>query len=270
MNLQSRARLAPEGHFQLRRRLKGTRPGAPTATKSKRRERTPSAETTAEDAVLSPPTAIDPDPLASEPARNTKGSGALHPTESNKENASHAFYRSVISEEQEKISQQQIALTPDEEQRAWRRALLPRAVERLDREREKAGEEAQQLSKKLQTADRQIERLNELVENQRQTMDHQQRELEKLQAPDTDRACVLTQIVHDIKSTIRRKGQKLTQAELTLIVDRWLERRGRDLKDVCPPGWLKKIEINKFPRLFSDCIKHPTLGGKAKTLMTRA
>ena len=149
----------------------------------------------------------------------------------------------------EEMIQREITLTPEEEQRALRRALLPHTVERLERDREKAGEEVKQLAEKLDKANRQIE---------------------QLQAPDTDRACALTQIVFAIKAAAGRKRQKLSQAQIALSVDKCLETRNLELKNLCPPGWLKGIGIQKFPRLFSECIKHPTLRGKAKTLITRA
>jgi DNA gyrase/topoisomerase IV subunit A len=199
------------------------------------------------------PTVIVSDPLVSEPARNA---------ESNRETASRVFYGSIISEKLGEIEQQEIT-PPDSQDRAWRRALLPHKMERLEREREKANEEA----KRLQG---QVERLDQLLEHQRQAMDNQKRQLEKLRAPDAVRACRLTQIVFEIKSAARKKGQKLRQTQIAIGVDKWLETRSFELKNVCPHGWQKGIEIEKFPRLFSECIKHPTLRGKAKTLITRA
>jgi hypothetical protein len=97
-----------------------------------------------------------------------------------------------------------------------------------------------------------------------------EREIKTLKGASPARSCMLSQIIHNIKSEVRKKGQGKSQTAIALSVDRWLEKRHFELKDVCPAGWLKGIEAKKFPRLFSECIKHPTLGGKAKTLITRA
>ena len=167
---------------------------------------------------MPPRTAIDSDPLAPDSAKATQR-GVEHLAEPDRGKALLTFYGTVISKEREKRSQRGITRTPDEEQRAFRRALLPHKLERLEREREQAGEEAKRLSEKLEAADRQAERLNQVVENQRQAIDNQQQELEKLQAPDTERACALTQIVHRIKSTARNKAHRLTQAEITRDVE---------------------------------------------------
>jgi hypothetical protein len=239
------------------------RRGVQGAAEPRRRDTTSSRKAIAEDAVLSLPTAIDSDSLASDPATNAQESGAQQTTESGKEKASRAFYGSVISKELEKMGQYKIRLTPEEEQRALRRALIPHTIERLERESEQAVEETKDLGEELDRVSAQADRLTQLVENQ-------QSELIKLRAPNTERASMLSHVVHDIKLTSRKKGLKLSQATIAFHVDTWLEKRGLKVKEVCPPGWLKTIKIEEFPLLFRDCIKHPKLAGKAKTLITRA
>jgi hypothetical protein len=236
----------------LRRRSKDARPGAPSVTHPKRLKETPSAVTTAENPVLSPPTVIDSDALASESTRNAEGGCPQQLTESDRERGARAFWGLVISEELEKASRPEITLTPEEDadlfQKAAERVLLPKKVKRLEQA--------------LEQKDREIEQLTLTIAEQR-------RMIKQLKGRDASRATLLSHIVHFVKSHRRTNNLALSERLIASDADKLLKKRDAAVRLVCPRSWLKTPNL---PLTLSGCLNHgeKKLRQNAKTLISRA
>jgi hypothetical protein len=150
------------------------------------------------------------------------------------------FYESIASQAVANTRPVESELTPEDQERAMKRTLLPYTVER-------------------QAA--QLKELNGTVKEQRQ-------QIKKLLPHNTHHTCRLTQITHAMKSTGGNNSQRSTQKDIARKVDTILGNNKLELKDICPKGWLKGFKAGTFPRLFRQCLRHPILGGKAKALIT--
>jgi hypothetical protein len=180
---------------------------------------------------------------------------------------SSAPSKSAMDREQEVREEAATANRPNE---FWKRVISEsRPPEPSPEEQRKQQEEAEDYAwRRLATqartdlAVKEVARLTRVAEKQRE-------EIKKLRGPDASQASILSMIIHIVKRTRRSKGIKSSQELIAFDVDRWIDKRGLELSQVCPERWRREKEL---PRLFSECLKHqdPKLRQLAKTLISRA
>jgi hypothetical protein len=232
----------------LTRQRKDALSVGPRALAAKPPQKIYPADSNAKVADSTTPPAMDSDISASESPTKPAAPGPNLIAYDNSK-ATHDFLASFISKAIENMPPpRQIKLTPEEEERSLRRALLPYKVDRQARE--------------LEQKNKEIKQLNQAFEQQRQA-------IKKLQEADLRKSSVLSILIHAVKANRTKNGLSLSAQNVAAQVDEKLREHDLQLRQVCPKNWRKRLDL---PHTLSGCLTHNDrkLRQATKTLISRA